>query len=154
MTRALLLALCVCCLAGCTHSIEDPAVIEGNKVSLAADDADIAASTQKAQSTLDEFIEALKKDSKEEMLSIKVKVPTPGGSFEHMWLINPVYKDGKFSGTVDEDAFEIPNLKMGDKITVDREDVEDWLISRDGKFKGGFSIDAIAKRAGQPLLPR
>ena len=43
---------------------------------------------------------------------------TDNGKIEHFWVIDIERKDGKITGTINNDPDIVHNVKLGDKITV------------------------------------
>lgn len=62
---------------------------------------------------------------------------------EHMW-INNIDFDGKtIRGVLVNDPHELTNIKNGDEVTKNLEEISDWLFSLDNKTYGGFTIHLI-----------
>ena len=116
--------------------LEDQAIATFNK-----DEMDAA--IKKAKSELGTFLDVLSRNAAD---SFAVKVPiTEGKTTEHFWLINIQYKDGIFTGVIDNDPEFVKSVKIGQKLTVNKDAIVDWNYVIDGKIHGGYTID--------PLLP-
>ncbi len=64
-------------------------------------------------------------------------------SVEHMW-IDEVYFDGEIiHGVLLNEPNELTNLSRGDPVSVPLSQISDWLLSREGKTCGGFTIHVI-----------
>jgi uncharacterized protein YegJ (DUF2314 family) len=64
-------------------------------------------------------------------------------SVEHMW-IDEVYFDGEMiHGVLLNEPNELTDFTEGDAVTVPLSQISDWLISRQGKTYGGFTIQVI-----------
>jgi len=100
----------------------------------------------KAQDEIGYFIEHLKRFSSDEAWEFSVKSDfTQEGKHEHMWVNVESYENGLFKGKLGNDPNTIKGLKLGDSISVKKEDVEDWLFF-DPVQKvsvGGYSIKKI-----------
>jgi uncharacterized protein YegJ (DUF2314 family) len=55
------------------------------------------------------------------------------------------YRDGSFYGTMGDDI-PSPKLSIGDKITIARRDIVDWMIVADGRLVGGYTIRLAFQR--------
>ncbi len=73
-----------------------------------------------------------------------VKIPlTQNGKTEHIWMQLTADEGGKFAGRLANDPVNGNAYKMGDRMTVAQDDVEDWMI-RDGRdIYGGYTVRAI-----------
>lgn len=62
---------------------------------------------------------------------------------EHMW-INNIDFDGEFiTGELVNDPNELTNVTKGDSISKKISEIDDWMISIEGKTYGGFTIQAM-----------
>lgn len=63
------------------------------------------------------------------------------GIHEHMWSIIFKYNNGHFDGLFADSGFDVRNIKAGDKVRINRKDVEDWLIynKKDNRTTGFYS---------------
>jgi uncharacterized protein YegJ (DUF2314 family) len=136
-----LFVVLVVALAGCgkKHAAD--------KVTYVADD-DPAMNTamEKARSTVATFITALK-SPKAGQSSFSVKMAfTDGGNTEHMWL-TPVTFDGtNFQGAVNNEPEKVKTVKLGQRATVARDKISDWMYVENGKLVGGETLRVL--RAG------
>lgn len=79
------------------------------------------------------------------MFSIKVAF-VDGELTEYIWLGKVTYAKGKFTGVVDNEPRGVKNVKYGDRRTVAKEAVSDWLYMDKGKLRGGYSLKLLMKR--------
>ncbi|HEX3384895.1 MAG TPA: DUF2314 domain-containing protein [Mucilaginibacter sp.] len=124
--------------------------VEYSSVELKAGDKVFLALKDTAQKHLQLFIDELSKhggDSNNYQLAVKSDF-VQGGDHEHMWSIVYSYKNGVFSGVFIDSAFKVKNIKMGDKVLIDRDRVEDWSIENTatGKTMGQFSIQYLESK--------
>jgi uncharacterized protein YegJ (DUF2314 family) len=99
-----------------------------------------------ARSTVEQFIQALQTQKPSQSL-FSVKAPiTDGESVEHIWLGSVQFQDDKFIGIVDNEPGIVTDISLGDKISVERARISDWMYVDDGKLVGGFTLRAIRKR--------
>jgi uncharacterized protein YegJ (DUF2314 family) len=147
----------IAALYGCGEHV-DRAVVkpvgEEAVVGFKPGDSQMEAAEAKAKSTLDQFILRMKKTKGDEYFTVKAGIPASEGGLEYFWLDDTKYLDGKFTGTIQAAPLHVAGLKKGSKVSVTRDNVDDWIINKNGKFEGGFTYDIIAKEAGEPLLPR
>lgn len=111
-------------------------------------DKEMEAAIQKAEDSLDEFIAELK-DRRGREFSVKSPFQTDSGKYEHLWVMDVVYANGKFKGTLGNNPLDIKSLRVGDPVEVDRNDVSDWIIMDGEKMSGGFTVDVLMKREGK-----
>lgn len=117
---------------------EDPTLVRGGY-----DQAEMDAAIAKARATVDTFIVELEKGQGD---SFSVKAPiTDGEETEHFWLGQLAYKDGTFSGTIDNVPGVVGNVKLGDKWTIAKADISDWMFMRDGKMHGNYTMRPLLK---------
>lgn len=75
-----------------------------------------------------------------------VKVPiVDGEDTEHFWLIGVAFKDGEFTGTINNDPGLVNNVKLGQSWTVKKADISDWMFMRDGKMHGNYTMRPLLK---------
>src|SRR5687767_15712624 len=131
-TSYLLFMLCIALfLTGCsgretaTQIIERPG--EPPVAMVERGDAEMAHAIAEAQKTLKTFIARVEKGPKKgEMFAVKVGLPTARGGHEHIWLAEVAYDKGEFSGIVDVEPVDLPNIKSGQQLKAKQADVSDW----------------------------
>lgn len=99
---------------------------------------------EKAGLTLPYFQQSLQHPSEtQQYFSIKARVEHQG-KVEHIWLNDPTFDDdGNYYGTVGNEPIDVKNIKLGQKIGVDSQDVSDWMIIENGRLIGGYTIRAM-----------
>ena len=123
-------------LAGC--SPKPDTLVDGGY-----DQAEMDAAIARAQSETDRFIAELANPTGE---SHAVKAPiTDGEETEHFWINNVTFKDGEFSGTINNDPGLVTNVRIGQQWTVAKEDISDWMYMRDGKMYGNYTMRPLLK---------
>jgi uncharacterized protein YegJ (DUF2314 family) len=104
----------------------------------------------KAQASLPVFFERLTKPQPgDERFSVKIRYATTGDSGEHIWANDVVREGDKVSATIGNKPADIPNLKMGQRVTVPVTQLTDWMYMNGGKIHGGQTIRALL-----PTLPK
>jgi uncharacterized protein YegJ (DUF2314 family) len=111
-----------------------------------ADDPEMAAAEQQARDTLDQFIRALN-DPRPAMSDFAVKHEfLQDGTSEHMWIAELSYQNGKFTGTLGNEPQLIDNVEMGQPVTIDRSEVEDWVYFDGEEMMGGYTAKLLMSR--------
>ena len=94
---------------------------------------------------LDNFIAVLKTPKKgQEQFSVKFIVEVKDEA-EMLWLTEPKFDKGVFTGKLANQPAIAKHLKMGEVIKVKEDDVVDWMYVEDGKLQGGYTIRAQRK---------
>jgi len=99
-------------------------------VSLVKDDSSFLALKDTAQAHLQIFIDNLNKhgrDTANYRFIVKSDF-VEGDEHEHMWTLILGYNRDEFKGVFIDSAFTIKNIKTGDKVTINRKNIEDWSI--------------------------
>jgi len=113
-------------------------------VNAEAEDAELAEAKRVAQRRWREFCDAFASNSGN---GFSVKAPiTRDGRTEHIWVdveeITPIC----VWGLLGNEPSDLPGLRLGSRVEVPLDDIEDWSYLRDGKTIGGFSIAVLLKR--------
>lgn len=107
------------------------------------DEQEMADAISKAKSTVDTFIQTLKSGDGE---GFAVKAPiSDGKNVEHFWVTNVAYKDGKFTGKIDNEPGMVSNVKVGQEWTIAKEDISDWMFIRNDKMHGNYTMRPLLK---------
>jgi len=109
-------------------------------------DAEMESALQEARDTLDIFIEKIGTPHPDRtFVAVKVRFSPPDGPPQDIWVDEVIYSDGSFRGLMGDD---IPSLRLeaGEKVTVEEEDILDWMIVEDGKLAGGYTIRLAVER--------
>lgn len=144
MKTKILITFILLSFTGCKNS--DTAEIENQPtISVESDDKEMAEAIEKANQTLTDF-NAVLSNPKIEVKSLKVKFETSNGGGEHIWLTDVQYKNGKYSGILDNEPEYITEYKIGDKIEVDNSKISDWMYIKNGKLFGGYTMKLLRSR--------
>jgi uncharacterized protein YegJ (DUF2314 family) len=110
---------------------------------VAEDDPRMKAGMEKARSSVNTFIAALKLPKPgQSAFSVKMAF-TDGTNTEHMWL-TPVSYDGKnFQGTVNNEPEKVKNVKLGQRVTVEPSKISDWMYVENRKLVGGQTLRVL-----------
>jgi len=108
------------------------------------------AAIAKARASLGSFIQRLDHPQPREVFSIEAGIAAPDGSKERLWIDDVKYAVGEFAGTLRDKPAKALSVKQHDQVSVKRDDVTDWLILTSGRAEGGYTIDVLMKREGEP----
>lgn len=120
-------------------------------------DPELEAAIAEARRTLPEFIAELEKAGPESktIFSVKVGLKGPKDVIEHLWVDDPAYSNGQFTGILERSPVTLTDRKAGDAVVFTKEEVSDWLIvDKDGKEKGGFTINVSMGRLNRLSGPK
>lgn len=135
MQRGLIFALCFVLIA----CAEKPTLTLTVEVQGSAD-AEMESASRQARETLDVFIQKIETSHPDRtFVAVKARFFPPDEPAQDIWVDEVTYANGVFRGSMGDD---IPSLKlsMGEKITIAREDIVDWMIVENGKLIGGYTI--------------
>jgi uncharacterized protein YegJ (DUF2314 family) len=110
------------------------------------EDVEMEAAFRQARETLDSFVEKIEvSQPNRTLVAVKVRFALPDGTTQDLWVDRISYRDGSFHGTMGDD---IPTLKLSvdDKITINRDDILDWMMVENGKLIGGYTIRLAFQR--------
>jgi len=96
----------------------------------------------KARKTVGKFIDALKHPAAGQT-DFEVKKPfVQGSDVEHIWLSDVQFTGSRFQGRVDNTPLKIHGLKVGQLVSVNPNEISDWVYVDNGKLVGGYTIRA------------
>ena len=104
---------------------------------------DMKRAVHKARHTVGVFIHALQNPAAGQT-DFEVKKPfRQGDTVEHMWLSGVTFSGNRFHGYVDNQPRKIKGLKMGDRVSVDPNEISDWAFIDKGRLTGGYTIQVL-----------
>jgi uncharacterized protein YegJ (DUF2314 family) len=136
--------------AGTAPEMIKPAGPPAGFMSAGDSDPELIAVKEKAQTTLSDFTAAFaKRIAKQQFL---IKAPFKEGAYEeHKWVIVDKIKKDEMDGHVERPFQTIKHLKVGQTITVNDYNIEDWAyMDAAGKQQGGWSVAVLRKREAAP----
>ena len=137
MKKALALCLVVVALCGCGRSKPDTLVESGY------DEKEMDAAIARARAEVDSFLGELAKPTGTDHA---VKAPIEDrGETEHFWLTDISFKNGEFEGTINNDPGMVGNVKFGQKWTIKKDEISDWMFMRDGKIHGNYTMRPLLR---------
>lgn len=96
-----------------------------------------------ARKTLPVFIAALTHPGPGQS-DFQVKKPfMQNGEVEHLWLSDVTFSGNRFHGYVDNMPRKIKGLKMGDRVSVNANEISDWAFIDNGRLVGGYTIRVL-----------
>jgi uncharacterized protein YegJ (DUF2314 family) len=104
----------------------------------------IAAVKATAQSQIQSFINDVNTNG-HDVVNYRFMVKSDivrNGIDEHLWVRVLSYKDGSFKGVFIQSPFKLKGIKVGDKITIASDKVEDWSAynTHTDKTVGDFTL--------------
>jgi uncharacterized protein YegJ (DUF2314 family) len=133
------LSLAFLIVACCSCSSKLPeTLIEGGY-----DEQEMEAAIAQARSEVDSFLAILSAGDGTDF-AVKAAIED-NGEIEHFWITEIVYHDGEFEGVISNDPGIVGNVKVGDKWTVKKSEISDWMFMRDGKIHGNFTLRPLLK---------
>ncbi len=110
------------------------------------DDKEMNAAMDKARKSIEDFVKVVQKPKKgQSHFAIKVAI-RDGKNVEHFWVKVAKFEGAKFEGEIDNDPMLVKTVKDGDKITVAKDKVEDWMYVEDRKMVGGYTTRLLRDR--------
>ncbi len=107
------------------------------------DEAEMDGAIARARNEVDAFIAELSMPTGTDHA---VKAPIhDSGETEHFWLSDITFKNGEFSGTINNDPGLVSNVKLGQKWTLKKTEISDWLYMKDGKMHGNYTLRPLLK---------
>ena len=107
------------------------------------DEQEMERALARARAEIDVFIAALERGQGSDFA---VKAPiTDRGETEHFWLTDVTYRDGSFEGLIGNEPGMVTNVKLGQKWTIKKLEVSDWMFMRDEKMHGNYTIRPLLK---------
>lgn len=61
------------------------------------------------------------------------------------WLSDLIYKNGEFEGTINNDPGFVSNVEFGQKWTIKKAEISDWMYMRNKKMHGNYTLRPLLK---------
>ena len=118
---------------------------EGDAVMYAVDENDqqMDRATVRARKHVNRFIAALQSPKPNQRDFQVKKLFVRDGKAEHIWLADVKFTGNRFVGVVDNRPSYVPGLKIGDRASVNPDEVIDWSYVEDGRLVGGYTIRVL-----------
>jgi uncharacterized protein YegJ (DUF2314 family) len=112
-----------------------------NIYAVTAEDSSMNSAIAKARKTIDKFDRALKtNNSAYTDFAVKKRYETPDDGGEHMWVIGITIVNGNYKGFVNNDAEKTTEVKYGDTVIVQKDEITDWMYLDKNVLRGGYTI--------------
>jgi uncharacterized protein YegJ (DUF2314 family) len=110
-------------------------------------DKEMIAAIEKARTTFKEFELAFSsKQTVYQYFAIKRRFNTPNGG-EHIWLTQITKANNEYYGIVNNLPNTTKDIKIGDKIKIDKKNISDWMfIDKGNILYGGYTIRLLRHR--------
>ena len=106
------------------------------------DRASMQRAVTEARRSVKKFIVALKHPGLGQR-DFEVKKPfIQGNEVEHIWLSDVEFVGNRFQGRVDNQPRKIRGLKLGQLVSVNPNEISDWLYVDNGNLVGGYTVRA------------
>jgi uncharacterized protein YegJ (DUF2314 family) len=97
-----------------------------------------------ARQTLQQFNDALKSGADSlESFSLKVRYNVPDGQGEHIWLNEIKVNNSVYTGIVNNVPDVITQVKFGDTVTINNDNISDWMYLANNKLRGGYTLRVL-----------
>ncbi|SFD65136.1 YegJ family protein [Flavobacterium phragmitis] len=147
MKTKIVILISLICLISCKESNKIERDNEPPIYGVESQDEEMNAAILKANETLEHFNEGLK-NPRAESQALKVQFSNSSG-IEHMWVGDVVFKNGKYSGILNNDPEYVKEYRSGDQIEVDPSKISDWMYIENGKLYGGYTIKVLRNRMSE-----
>lgn len=78
---------------------------------------------------------------------ICIKLPlTEGGMTEHVWMADPAFDGGQFTGRLASEPVNLPSWSRDDRIAVSADQISDWMAIDGEVLYGGYTIHVLHDR--------
>ncbi|WP_462222449.1 DUF2314 domain-containing protein [Ferruginibacter sp.] len=110
-------------------------------------DKEMEAAIYIAKSSLYKFDSALFTNKSDyNSFALKVRFAYGNNNGEHIWLSDITKIKGEYMGIVNNEPEYVSNLKLNDTISVNKDDISDWMYLDKDILKGGFTIRLLRDR--------
>lgn len=139
MIRATCVAAGAMLLAATSLRAQAPTAYRGG-------DPQMDSAVARAQATVQTFLDLLRRPSPgRTFAAVKIRFATDSTA-EDIWLDNTGFNGRVITGTLDDDATTVANVKQGDAVSVRPEEVSDWMVVTGGRLCGGYTERVNATR--------
>ncbi len=128
------------------HAIGRKAMqVKGDSVMYAVDENDqqMDQATVRARKNVGRFIAAIQSPKSNQRDFQVKKLFVKDGKAEHIWLADVHFTGNRFVGVVDNRPEYISGLKIGDRASVNPDELIDWSYVEDNRLVGGYTIRVL-----------
>jgi len=112
-------------------------------------DVEMNKAVETAKQTLDSFDYAFKNYTRVFTFFGLKKRFEENGIVEHIWIGNIKYENGKYIGIIDNEPEKIENIKLGDTVEIEKDDISDWMYIKNSELHGGYTIRLLRNRMSE-----
>ncbi|WP_407482834.1 DUF2314 domain-containing protein [Elizabethkingia meningoseptica] len=117
---------------------------------LSGEDNEMDTAIENAQKSLYKFKEAIESHNPDYYnFALKERFTTADSGGEHIWISKVEYFDNKFYGIVDDKPISTMEVKLGDTIEINPQNITDWLYIDKNIVKGAYTTKVLRKRMSQ-----
>ena len=138
-------------LLGCNNNRMKNTEREDEQNIYFADDNDeeMNSAMKTAKQTIQEFDNALKsKNNGYDYFALKVCFDAQKQK-EHIWIGNITIKNNEYYGIVNNIPEYVKNIRLGDFIKINKNNISDWMYADNKKLIGGFTLRLIRNRMSE-----
>ncbi|MDR3139385.1 MAG: DUF2314 domain-containing protein [Treponema sp.] len=152
MKKPVFLLACCCLLLSCAKKA--PQAAESPTRHISGEDEGLNQISREARESFPEFARKMSDPGPDEG-DFRVKYPfqaEPGSAFgyEHIWLEDIFFEDGRYYGTLSNRPYYISSLQAGDVVPFEAELISDWMYIKAGQIVGGCSVKYLIKQIPEP----
>lgn len=145
--KSLIYKICYIFISACnkkTHKLEREG--EPDIYTIQQDDAEMNKAIATAKENLHIFKNVLEKNNTGcTSFNLKVRFKTPD-RYEHIWVSDISLRKNTFYGVIGNLPAYLPEIKLGDTISIKNEDITDWMFLDGNKLHGGYTIQVLRNR--------
>lgn len=160
MRHLLIVSVLMFAIAGCSeHQPSNTDVVPVKE-----SDTEMQQAIEKARSSSAGFVRAFhEKKPGTKNFCVKKPYATPDRNAEHMWIEVAEESNGQIKGIVANEAESTREVTIGQEVTINIEEISDWMYVDGNKLIGGYTIryfldrmsakqrEAFLKQAGYEL---
>ena len=146
-TQVMLVGFLLSCAVVCVGCKKAAAPSQGDDpdrtIKVSSTDAEMNGAMARARTEVDTAVVKLQSGAKKFSIKIPVK---DGEHTEHFWLSDVRYQEGVFTGKIDNEPDEVRTVKIGQEVTVPKDEIADWMYFEDGKMHGNYTLRVLMKQ--------
>ncbi len=111
-------------------------------VPVSDDDPRMAAAVAEARGRFSDFVAAFENRGEDQNFSVKGPI-TRGERTEFIWINVDAIEGDVIYGKLGNDPIDLPGLKLGDRVRLRADELNDWIYFENDEMHGGFSLKVI-----------
>jgi uncharacterized protein YegJ (DUF2314 family) len=116
-------------------------------VSFLPSDTAMNSAIDSAKAHFNEFEKAISTlDPSDSVFRLKVRLPTPDGGGEHLWMTEIYKKGDNYFGVLSNRPALITSIALGDTLEIQKNQITDWTFKRSGRRIGGYTVQMVRSR--------